>query len=390
MPNGSQPSRRPQGPGLAPGAGDRPRRLSCSCGLVFGLERPVRSSSRPRFVLPCAPVTSPGKRLRIPGWLSIALRVAIVVALLAWVSTRINTRELWRTISASDPRYLALAALAVVASQITAAYRWYRLLVAAGSRWTFLRSFTVYCGGLFLGLFIPTGVGGDVYRVARVRTSGTGLGRGSATIVLERAIGLLALLLLGTGFVVAHPATRPWTPLFLVGSIGGLAGLAALWVPGGLEWLARTLDRFPGRGFGDRVRRAFPLEAMDRLRGAILGTVLLSLLNHSWLLFANVLLARGLALPVTWSAVCAAVPLVMLAAQIPISPGGLGVREAGYVYFLGRIGVAETPALALALGWFALLLTVGLLAAIGLLLDRDRGTAGTEERADPDPRRTSG
>ncbi|MGH7725197.1 MAG: lysylphosphatidylglycerol synthase transmembrane domain-containing protein [Candidatus Eiseniibacteriota bacterium] len=319
-------------------------------------------------------MTSPEKtrRFRIPGWLSIALRVAIVAGLLFWISTRINLRELWHTIAAADPRFLAAAAVAVVASQITAAYRWYRLLIAAGSTWSFSRSFAVYCGGLFLGLFIPTGVGGDVYRVARVRTSGTGLGRGSATILLERAIGLLALLLLGTGFVVAHPATRPWTPLFVIGSVVGLAGLAALWLPGGPDWLARTLDRFPGRGLGDRVRRAFPHEAMERLRGAIPGTLLLSILNHSWLLFANVLLARGLSLPVSWKAVCAAVPLVLLAAQIPISPGGFGVREAGYVYFLGRVGVEETPALALALGWFALLLAVGLLAAIGLLFDRDR------------------
>ena len=49
---------------------------------------------------------------------------------------------------------------------------------------------------VFLGLFIPTGVGGDVYRIARVRGSGAGLARGTATILLERAVGLLALLLL--------------------------------------------------------------------------------------------------------------------------------------------------------------------------------------------------
>jgi uncharacterized membrane protein YbhN (UPF0104 family) len=67
---------------------------------------------------------------------------------------------------------------------------------------------------------------------------------------------------------------------------------------------------------------------------------------------------------------------VLLAAQIPITPGGIGVREAGYVFFLGRVGVGEEPALALALGWAALLYALGLVAALGLLADRDAKRAG--------------
>jgi uncharacterized membrane protein YbhN (UPF0104 family) len=69
--------------------------------------------------------------------------------------------------------------------------------------------------------------------------------------------------------------------------------------------------------------------------------------------------------------VCAAVPLVLLAAQVPITPGGVGVREAGFVFFLGRVGVDESHALALALTFFVLLLAIGLVCGLGLLLDRD-------------------
>lgn len=317
--------------------------------------------------------TSTARRKRVPAWLPLVLRLAVVAGLLAWIATRMDARELATTLARADPRYLGFAALAVILGQFTAGWRWYRLLVAAGSTWSFGRSFAVYCAGLFLGLFIPTGVGGDVYRVARVRTSGAGLGRGTATIVLERAIGLLALLILGTGFVLSQPGTRPWGLLFLVGSLVGLAGLAALWIPGGPEHVARVLDRFPGRGLGNRVRNAFPQDAMTRLHGAIPGTVALSLANHGWILTANVMLALGLRLPVSWHAVCAAVPLVLLAAQVPITPGGTGLREAAYVFFLGRVGVPQTQALALALGWFALLVGTGLLAALGLLFDRESG-----------------
>ncbi len=318
------------------------------------------------------------------GPLGIALRIAAIVLLVWWISGKVDLATFAATLRAADPVPLVAALLVLVAAQLTAAWRWYRLLKAAGGTWDFRRTGIVYAASLFLGLFIPTGVGGDVYRIARVRGSGTGLARGTVTILLERAVGLLALLLLGSGFVLAAPGTRPWGLLFVIASIAGLIGLVALWIPGGEEWAARLLDRVR-RGLGDRLRRAFPLEAMDRLRGALLGTVLLSILNHAWLLLANVLLARGLGLPVEPAAVCAAVPLVLLAAQVPITPGGVGVREAGFVFFLGRVGVEESQALALALTFFALLLVIGLVAGVGLLMDRGEGKAGNPAPETPRP-----
>jgi hypothetical protein len=40
------------------------------------------------------------------------------------------------------------------------------------------------------------------------------------------------------------------------------------------------------------------------------------------------------------------------------------------VFFFARIGVGEAQALALALGWFALLVFVSLLGALGFLFER--------------------
>jgi len=148
-----------------------------------------------------------------------------------------------------------------------------------------------------------------------------------------------------------------------------------LWIPGGVDYVARMLEKLPVHGIGNRFRKAFPDDAMSRLHDAIPGTVLLSLANHSWLLLVNVLLARGLGLPLPWTTVCAVVPLVLLAAQIPITPGGAGIREAAYVTFFKTVGIQEGPALALALSWFALLVMVSLLGALGLLAEPRRAKA---------------
>jgi hypothetical protein len=322
------------------------------------------------------------KRPLVPPAVALILRLAIVAALLAWIATRVDFVAFGRTLAAADRRFLAAAGCAILLGHVSASLRWHRLLRAAGSTWRFARTVAVYAAGIFLGLFIPTGVGGDVYRLARVGGSGAGLARGGATILIERAVGLLALLLVGTGFVFAQAGTRPWGVPLVLGAIAGIAGLVALSVPGGPERLARLLDGLPGPGpsLAARVRDGFPREIMDRLRGALPGTLLLSMLNHVLLIIVAVLLARGLGLTAPWPAIAAAVPLVLLASQVPITPGGIGVREAGFVYFLGRVGIAEEPALALALGWAALLYLIGLLAALGLLGDRDAAPAPSPQR----------
>lgn len=327
---------------------------------------------------PTAPL--PEKRPLVPPRVALALRLALVAGLLAWIATRIDLAAFGRTLAAADPRWLVAAGLVVVLSHATAAWRWHRLLAAAGATWRFGHAASVYAAGVFLGLFLPTGVGGDVYRLARVRNSGAGLLRGAATILIERAIGLLALLVVGVGFVGAEAGTRPWAVPLAIAIGAGVVGLTILALPGGPAALARGLDCVPGPGprLAGWVREAFPAEVMDRLRGALPGTLVLSLANHGLLIGVNVLLALGLGIAVPWTAIAAAVPLVLLAAQLPITPGGIGVREAGYVYFLGRVGLAEEAALAIALGWAALLYAVGLVAALGLFADRGprRAAAG--------------
>jgi uncharacterized membrane protein YbhN (UPF0104 family) len=111
---------------------------------------------------------------------ALGLRLAVLAGLLAWIATRIDLAAFARTITAADPRFLVAAGVVVVLAHASAAFRWHRLLAAAGSAWTFGRSAAVYAAGVCLGLFLPTGVGGDVYRLARVRGSGAGLLRGAA------------------------------------------------------------------------------------------------------------------------------------------------------------------------------------------------------------------
>jgi len=82
--------------------------------------------------------------------------------------------------------------------------------------------------------------------------------------------------------------------------------------------------------------------ALLRQAPAVFG---LSLLIHLTTVGSNLLFAHALRVRLEpWDAM-ALVPLIVLAGRSDLS-GGAGVREAGFVYFLGRAGVAKEPALA--------------------------------------------
>jgi uncharacterized membrane protein YbhN (UPF0104 family) len=73
--------------------------------------------------------------------------------------------------------------------------------------------------------------------------------------------------------------------------------------------------------------------------------------------------AHGLGLSVGWAAMLAFMPAVAIAQVLPLSIGGLGIREAAFVVFLHPLGVPSGQAVALGLAVYGMTLAASLLGA---------------------------
>jgi len=82
------------------------------------------------------------------------------------------------------------------------------------------------------------------------------------------------------------------------------------------------------------------------------------------------LVARGLGVVLPLSVWFAVVPLVALAMVLPISIGGVGVREGGLAFLLAPAGVTAERAVAIGLLWFLTTIGGGLIGGLLFLLDR--------------------
>ena len=99
------------------------------------------------------------------------------------------------------------------------------------------------------------------------------------------------------------------------------------------------------------------------------------------------LVARSIDVDVSFWLLAVIAPPVLILSALPISIGGLGVREAAYVGLLGQVGVDVTDAALLSLLTGAALLLASLPGAIGLAL---RGSRGQPHSPVDEPNRASG
>jgi len=252
--------------------------------------------------------------------------------------------------------------------------KWRMVVNAAGAQLDFRTSAQCYTGGLFGTLFLPSIIGGDVVRLAVGLRRSPNPAAVLAGNVADRFIDVAAqggLVLVGLfllpGALPASLRGQGLKALFYLGAV--LAALILLSI-----LLYRPL--LGGRSFHFRRRLARLRHALRSVSGAphvLLGAWLMGTAIQTTFLALTAKLAEscGLVLPLRdWFF---AWPLAKLAAVLPLTQGGIGVREAALVGLLSPFGAPPHLVLAAGLVWEAVVITGGLLSGLAaFLLGREK------------------
>ncbi len=282
--------------------------------------------------------------------MAFVLKAGITLGLIALLLSQVPLDALAARFAEAAPSWILLSLVFFLLQYATAAWRWHLVLIGLGERPAFSWVWLVCYLGLFFNQALPSAIGGDAVRVWHAYRQGQPLSRAASGVLLDRAIGFLALFLLGVAALPLIWTLLPtewlrWAPIAcLLAAIGGLGGLACVgWLP--QSWRDLMIVRsFVGLSRDTRMlavsRQAF-LSLLVSLLSALAGVA------------AFVALARALALPLDPFAAAALVPLLLTLSALPISLGGWGVREASAVLLFVPLGLSEADALALALAYGA-------------------------------------
>jgi uncharacterized membrane protein YbhN (UPF0104 family) len=189
----------------------------------------------------------------------------------------------------------------------------------------------------------------------------------AGSIVLERAIGgAVTLFLAAIGFLLAigHYSIGAYLwieALFVVGTIAAGFVVFSARLRRHLRWLVRPLRRLRV----ERYARAL-YEGMHGYRhhsGTLFAVAAITLGAQICRVFAIWAGGRAVGVDLSLRPYVVLGPLLFLVMLVPFTINGLGVREAFFVSFLGKIGVDADSAFAVGLVFFLMTL---LLAVPGL------------------------
>ena len=262
----------------------------------------------------------------------VLLKVLFGAGIFAWMASsgKLNLAQVGKSLS-QWPLMLGICALGYSQVGVTA-WRWRLLLRAQSIRLSFARTWGLTMIGMMFNVVIPGAVGGDLVKGYYITRAAPGRKSHAATsILVDRVVGLIGLLLLGAvmgilnpGEILRTPATRSLGMLTAGGAFGGLACLYIA---------VRAGSRLSGWSMLPGVVRSV-FRALHEYRQAsmvIPVALLLSVLNQglTCAMYYLALRATGVT-DMPMDKFFLVVPLGLVTSAVPISPAGVGVGQAAF------------------------------------------------------------
>jgi len=275
---------------------------------------------------------------------------------------------------------LALAMALLFAQTFVLCNRWILILRAIGVSLDWVAGWRIVLASAWFNQVLPSG--GEAVRIWMLRRHGIKWSQTLSSIVADRFIGLLTLgflILLGMPFLISR--IHDTVLLSAVAAIVAAAYFGAI--------VLMMLGRLPGRMTAVLPVRimqfATLLEAPLLARAGRKALFSSAIVVHLLTVTASYTLAIGVDAGLSALDAFVLVPLVIMAAAVPLSIGGWGIREGAMVGALGLVGIASDKALAISILLGLCNLVVGFIGGAVWLLAPERATYGAE----PDDTATS-
>lgn len=313
---------------------------------------------------------------RVPKWrkpVSLAVRWIVTATLLGLLLRRLDTVGFFN--SKDMPLPLAALGLGVFLHSwafVLGGSRWLLLLRVQGIDCSYREVLVSYYLGIFFNNFLPTGMGGDVVRTIRLRLLGHALQPLIMVAIVDRMIGLSVILVMGT---VALPF---WNNPYLTGWMAWLPAVFTIVLLLLIGILLRPLELWLAQN-EHRVHRHFlrivfavtrAICTFYQAKSVLCAAMALTLILQSLVVLIYILLGQKVGIDAPLPIYFVSGLVTFLATSLPISIGGLGVREGALAGLLILAGADTNRAVMLSLLYLVVLWTAALPGGLMFLFGR--------------------
>lgn len=300
------------------------------------------------------------------GFPATVLKLLITVLLLLLVFSSVDISKISQDLKSFSATSLILLCMLCWAGQLMCSERWRIFAASLQMRGTYRSFVQVYFAGMFFNIGLPSLVGGDVIKAYIIgRKNNKPLPIGLASVLLDRGAGLISLLIYGSIATVLAPMTWRGIPLWCVYTVVWVAiGVVLLLVSKGDRLYRRFLNP-ESRTLLQRALQTIAdfhqaLAVSNLSPGAALRIAVYSFIYSGLVLwvFQQVTVAARHSVGIV--AFSALFPLIAIGTMLPITLGGIGLREWLYVEALSLAGIPRDQCLFISLATSALYLVINL------------------------------
>lgn len=269
--------------------------------------------------------------------------------------------------------YLFFAVIVYLVSMYVLAVRWQILVKGYGHNVSTWLLFKFYLIGLFFNNFLPTSIGGDIFRIYNLIQVTGQRTHGFSSVLTERLLGITATLIFAIAalFGLADVITNY---LIFYLAFGMLIVIILFFIlvfdDRFMNWCLKNVTKIKILRLGERTIKF--LDALRFYRGSkfiYVKILLISMLSQALIILMTYFLSRAISVQVSMIYLFFVVPITFLLSMMP-SINGIGFREGGFVVLLAEVGISEAAALSISFLSVLMPMLISMIGGIMFLLQK--------------------
>lgn len=288
--------------------------------------------------------------------MKLAFRIVVSVGILAALGWFLPFEQVIQGISKLPPLVWLQTISLFIALHIVAAFKWRFILGRLGQKASILAAVQAHFYGLFSNMFLPTVVGGDVVRATIIARESDAITPVISSGIIDRLIdtaALLSFVAIAAIFIDVFPKNIP------LKKIGFLFLILVI-----LVVIAASLMRKLQKNNGLIAKLTAFLSFVVANPSVICLAFAIALCIQGGFILLNIQLALYIGIGSSFSIWFFCWPLAKFVGMLPVSFGGIGVRDAALVGLLASYNIEAGAAFSQSLTWQATLIVAGLFAGL--------------------------
>lgn len=286
----------------------------------------------------------------------IILKILVSAALISFLFFKEGKESVFSQISSMDLRFAPIVILLLTLNYLVSSLRWKALLLDQKNKVSVAYLTSLYFIGSFFNNFMPTSIGGDVYKIYKLGKKLNDTSRGFSSTFMERFTGVAVLLFISVFGLFAYIGSYTYLVLILF-VIGAMVGFRLL--------------GFFGKKFPVLSKYVDSIYSYKNDKKVIFWAIATSILVQVFSIFTQYFIFMSLGVTISLQSAFLFFPLITLASFFIPSLNGIGVQDALYKELFGMVGVASSTALGASILYHLSRLAVSLIGGVLYALGKD-------------------